>query len=79
MGLVRAKNVVAVIYGHLWCLAVIYLIPATERIQQDRERVERQNHRLEELVGRRQAFVERLRGFLADARREREAIDSELA
>jgi hypothetical protein len=56
-----------------------YLIPATERIQQDRERVERQNHKLEELVGRRQAFVERLRGFLVDARREREAIDSELA
>lgn len=56
-----------------------YLIPATERIRQDREQVERQNRKLEELVRRRQAFVKRLRGFLADARREREAIDSELA
>jgi hypothetical protein len=41
--------------------------------------VERQNRKLEELVRRREAFVDRLRGFLADARREREAIDSELA
>lgn len=56
-----------------------HLAPATERIRQDRERVERQNHKLEELVRRREAFVERLGGFLADARREREAIDSELA
>lgn len=56
-----------------------YLTPATERIRQDRERVEGQNRKLDELVRRREAFVARLRGFLADARREREAIDSELA
>jgi hypothetical protein len=56
-----------------------YLTPATERIRQDHERLERQNRKLEELVRRREVFVERLRGFLADARRERETIDSELA
>lgn len=56
-----------------------YLTPATARIRQDRERIERQNRKLEELVRRRNAFVERLSGFLAEARREREAIDSELA
>lgn len=57
----------------------VYLASATERIRQDRERVERQNRKLEELVRRREGFAERLRGFLADARREREAIDTELA
>lgn len=56
-----------------------YLTPATERIRQDRARIEGQNRKLEELVRRREAFVARLRGFLADARRERDAIDSELA
>lgn len=56
-----------------------YLVPAIERIRQDRERVERQNRKLQELARRRGVFVERLRGFLADARREREAIDRELA
>lgn len=65
--------------GEIESTEAAYLTPATERIRQDRERVEHQNRKLEELVRRRQAFLDRLRGFLADARREREAIDSELA
>lgn len=56
-----------------------YLVPAAEQIRQNRERVECQNRKLEELVRRREAFIERLRCFLSDAHREREAIDSELA
>ncbi|HQU43838.1 MAG TPA: hypothetical protein PK867_13560 [Pirellulales bacterium] len=69
----------AKLVGEIESGEVAYLTPATERTRQDRERVERQNHKLEELVRRREAFVERLRGFLADARREREVIESELA
>lgn len=69
----------AKLVGEIESTEAAYLTPATERIRQEREQVECQNRKLEDLVRRRQTFLERLRGFLADARREREAIDSELA
>jgi hypothetical protein len=56
-----------------------YLNEATQRLRQERQTTERQNRALQELVGRRQALVQRLTSVLAEARAERHAIESELA
>ena len=58
---------------------IAYLSPATAQMRDDSERLESQNRTLEELARRKEVLVERLRVFLEETRRERQAIDSELA
>ena len=56
-----------------------YLAPATRRLRQEREGIKTQNRSLQAVVRRKEAFVRRLRDFLADAHAERNAIEGELA
>jgi hypothetical protein len=56
-----------------------YLIPATDRLRQEREALEVRNRALEVLAHRKEALVARLRKFLAEAQAERRAIECELA
>ncbi|HEV3006297.1 MAG TPA: hypothetical protein VGX78_17640 [Pirellulales bacterium] len=56
-----------------------YLVPAAERLRREREMLETQNQTLAGLALRKEAFVSRLRHFLADAQAERRAIEDELA
>ncbi len=56
-----------------------YLTPATQGLRQERDALETQNRTLEVVVRRKEAFVLRLRNFLAEAQAERRAIECELA
>jgi hypothetical protein len=80
-GLISAEEQVelAKLDGEIQNDEVSYLTRASDRLRTDSEVIERQNRSLEELVRRKEALVERLCSFLDEARRERQAIDSELA
>jgi hypothetical protein len=60
-------------------IEAVFLIPATERIRQERVALESQNRILEGLTVRKEALVRRLRDFLAEAQAERHAIERQLA
>ena len=55
------------------------LSEATHRMRRERGTIEARNRSLERLKERRLALIERLEGTLAEARRERQVIDGELA
>ena len=69
----------ALLLQELEAAEATYLTPATERLRQQRGTLETQNRALEVLALRKEALVLRLRDFLAEARAERRAIESELA
>ena len=54
-----------------------YLVPATERLRQQREAIEAQNRVLEVLAHRKEVLVRRLHDFLSEAQAERRAIECE--
>jgi hypothetical protein len=57
----------------------VYLSDTTRRMRGEREQIESRNRRLQSLVTRRNALAERLGNTLAEARAERQAIETELA
>jgi hypothetical protein len=67
------------LFQELEAAEAAYLTPATERTRQEHLELEAQNRTLENLVKRKEALVQRLGDFLAKAKAERGAIESELA
>jgi len=56
-----------------------YLIPATERLRQERKTLESQNRSLEVLRRRKEALALRLRHFLPESQAERQATETAFA
>jgi predicted O-linked N-acetylglucosamine transferase (SPINDLY family) len=73
------KAELAALTQELEAAEAAYLNGAAQRLRQERKRIERQNRSLETLAARRRDLICRLECVLAEARSERNAIDSELA
>ena len=56
-----------------------YLVPATERLREERRELDGQNRTLEALARRREVLAQHLREVLAEAQAEQHAIQGELA